>query len=958
MSTTDTSSTSEKTIVTQPLSIGDSGYSLGYFVLSWRKMADTVDQINEALEEAIKAYERRHTWRKGPKKLEELDPRPTVELFAMTGRCDLLVVVKQPTFRFISYFQNELALFPAKKTTWIHTVPYQLLSGERSIRPLRWDEGQLFQLYLKTRRDPYREFADGSVAAGTRIAEKLERFLDTSDLRDDFDLRIYTTLGWPDCLLSGACYGGVDKQLHLLHKIEQIFMTIGEERRKESLFHKRLTLTGLHLDRENGGRPSVLSAKPGAALPRYTPFVLMRTKAGSMNDGKKVLAAYCNSLSPEPIGERCERSNPILSKIRGIDGKWDLMASFVHPMTYSSAGGTSLLSDPTATVSLKEIAASLYTLVAPKDEPLPPTCGPLVRCLGALESNGSFPVERIETHLIVSEMEKEEGDSEVDWDPEGPVFEFGERDVTDEFGSKTRLEKRIRIVWELLTRRPEELEGNNRDGQDKALGFNQNQAKITSPLRNEIAAILSLFATISRESDNRKVSDHAIHGALDALQEILGHLAIVKDELLLLFPQSREIGELYSSRINYLRTWCTVSGSAVRQREAGSFANLFNRPLSVPALRGSLQKMLHTADGLMREFVGFLPGELTEDPAEPHLNNTLGKNGLRIRRPPRLASVFAPTVRICSHRYLDLVEIPSRYAVSLQLVYPQLLHEVGQSLFFRIFNPFVSVLEHELSSSMRRIGVLDSPVDEIRFLGDCFSDLIVYTYAFSRDFVFFRDYLSTTFYYARQDLVERKTIQEMEVFGQLVERLLVVYAFETCLRNGKLEEFYGTLRKLRHDASEVERIALPAWTRYVAKEYHLDEQDLERVKFDLSSPRFSVIDSSLHRCASRVLRTYHRNLMFKSGSDVVEGPGSKSIDTIESILHEGAIHEAGEGLLVGELFLAYYKKVLYSPSSQDTPKFAELSALGFTALQTFRGSNAFNRGRRIRLDRLGSNVGD
>ena len=864
---------------TKPLYFGARGFSLGYFVMPFVRKKRYLEDVLKCLERAKDMFQESH-----PGSTEPLFA--DVEIFQLAGRCDLLLAFEHNDFRFSNDIQNALTLFPAKKSTWIHAIPYKSHTSE--LEP-EYKTGIMFQLLLRTRRLPYQGAA---VQTAQRIAAAIKKLLDSDGTRELFRVNLYTTLGWPDCLLWGSFHGSPRDYIRFFVKLERIGI-VASDGSPSVLFRKRLTITGFHLDKTKEGVPSILIHPQPETVRAFSPFVLAQTATGSVHDAEQHLRHYAQCLTGT--------EDPDLH-IVAVDGKWDLLMSF--DQRHDSVPSP---------ISLERLVGSVAT-VAPDED---------------WQEARTHPIEKLETLLLAVPLRSSD-----------PVFKaegFSELlPVSEPEKISDRLDGRLAKTWEMVL-----------------------EAPLTAPLRNELCTHLSLLQLAARDTDNRPEVANLIHGSLDALQEMRGHLDLA-DELCQRFPEGAPSADLQNSLHSHMQDWCFITSRAVRQRAIGSFGNLFNQPFSAPAIRGSLQKMLFTADGLIREFFGFLPKQLTMDPVATEE----GRAPLPPRA-PRLVAAFSPTTCIRSLRYLDIVEIPSRYAFSLQIVLPQLWHEVAQCIFFRQFNTFVSTLQHDLVTDLlaevRQLSPgrdLPSPQMMLRHVGDHFSDVVVFLYGFACDFELFSVYLCTATTRALEAQLNAE-LQRSLAFCHIVDRLVIVRAVKLMVKAKEMR--YSTcdeaLREVRKDEEAFRSMIATAAGCF----FDVDQE--EEMKRAISKELRSLDrepSEAMRRAISRVvgvaLSAYGPESALRTGV----------LEELRDNFKEGKLVEIPKHLLVNEVFLGYYvgssiesrrtrkrpgEVGEHSGSAPEKNVLREVAALGFSALQAFRDTDGWTRGRILRKSR-------
>jgi hypothetical protein len=208
------------------------GAVLAHFVDPYLQLEEKTTELNRIVEQAA-----------SDSKL--IDATPDHRVVYMAGRCDLLLELTLPDFRFVSDLQKHLLSFPALSSTWVFTVPLQREARGRPRRPVPCAERSAihFVLYLRLQRSLFR--FPGIERA---VVERLHALIEGSE---GIEADIHLGLGWADLLLRGRFDCDIERFLSFVIAVQSIHVGSGERRRP--VFQRTLTLLGF--DEENGVKP-------------------------------------------------------------------------------------------------------------------------------------------------------------------------------------------------------------------------------------------------------------------------------------------------------------------------------------------------------------------------------------------------------------------------------------------------------------------------------------------------------------------------------------------------------------------------------------------------------------------------------------------------------------------------------------------------------------------------------
>ncbi len=302
---------------------------------------------------------------------------------------------------------------------------------------------------------------------------------------------------------------------------------------------------------------------------------------------------------------------------------------------------------------------------------------------------------------------------------------------------------------------------------------------LPKPLRREVEAILALFYSAVQDSADCCDLYPALESAKAGLENLLGLISSAEADLATALKNhddeaARDAASWAARNQKSVIHWCRNASAVLNERRADRFERLFGQRGNVPESRGGLQKILYVADDLLNEL-----WERIDDAMKPE----------HLRGKRFLVTLFEPTDTILSDRYTGIIRIPSRYAFMLQMVLPQLWHEVGQFLFHNEFGAATSELMESIyavaeAEDLRRrekreeqndpappgVSLVPSASELLRMVADHYADLLVFHYGFEQNYDAFASYLATLVIESCRYNSESTPVQELK-YQELLRRL-------------------------------------------------------------------------------------------------------------------------------------------------------------------------------------------
>jgi len=467
-------------------------------------------------------------------------------------------------------------------------------------------------------------------------------------------------------------------------------------------------------------------------------------------------------------------------------------------------------------------------------------------------------------------------------------------------------------------------------------------------LRTTVTSCLALFRFALQDSANCCDLLLPLRACVQGLDRLLHKAEDVAVLVAKAAPQSQsEWFDLLQRYRQDIRNWCRTSRRVLSERTAGSFEALFKRSYSVTSYRGGMQKSLLIADGLAHVFHDSLPAALRQDD--------------RDARP--LVTVFKSGGTITDVRLTGVIQIPLRYAFSLQLVLPQIWHETAQLVFQQQYSPptpdaqrlddDLRVLDERLLATMgpKSPSLWQSKNDLFEQLGDAYSDLLVFRYGFQSRLPEHLVYLSTLMletlrYVSRGSAESCPPVVEFRHWQMLLLRLCFVAQSSSLLQEldtlPKTEKLFRAAmveRRAELRADSMGRLA----HRLLEK---VDELVLQKTRYrGRGAPRGVAANVARH-LASAVFNDIFLGRIDDLGWQLrAEGHSPRTRSTLPPELPDGSVIDEEDPTRISDWYCAAYGEEVQrllntrrkAPGYAATsPQFRFLAALGRTAVLTFQ----------------------
>ncbi len=869
------------------LTVGKDGCAYGHFVLPFGEIPSNLSVLRHLLVE--KAGE----LGLAPRLWNDIGHSVNLasEALQISGQCDILLRLSTDDFRFVYFFQSLLS-------QGVTLRDHSGAANAGSKHPLEMTpqaSGWLFSvpysgptvvnpvgairftIYLRVRRFVYRFFG---ARAEKQIVHAIQDLVTRSN---GVSAAVHYSLGWPDLILDGSFSCSVGEFVGFLLDLQALHIrSTNELARRPGGDASNFPVFRKSITLAGFTVPDWPATGVGTEVsrPSVRPLVYLRSYPGSFRDAARdVVECLGDGLSLAAFS---------------IDGKWDAV---LLPQPGNSNG-----------LSVEE----LYRSFRDQHE--------------LLFSSG---VERTQTHVLLT-----------------PVDEVPQRVPVDEL-SLDNLSNRRPDAGDTCSCREEKFSA--------AILLTQTQAAaeggyLPAALMRTLSDTLSLFRFALRDRTNCCDARQALLACAKGLLVLLGKMKQAHDRIeeirqdptrSQLDDESEWTFEQLEDLWRNAESWCGLAGRVLRERTAGSFEDLFNPSVSLPAIRGGLQKLLYVADNLLQEFYEQYQSSLRQE--------SIAEGSF--------STIYEPSSTIKSERYLGIIKIPVSYAFTLHMVVPQLWHEVGQYIFSQRYHPFSPRIERRMRDLKQRSST--TPATALwKDAADMYADLVVLHYGFLGKYEQFQPYLTTFFLDALRHN-NPPAHQKQRQLVRLAERLYFAYQFKIIAPSvvGKgasrtrLAEIDKELEAFRESpkgilehviAPELQRTA-EAWARDLRRTRRseplavkLDEAFLERALQDVTSEEFKHFHVPLMRELLLVL------------SDSIPRPVEFPTNRLAN-LERGEVVNFDLGESVNGYYHAVYWKEIRSrilgglPTSGQSPKAPRMSSSG----PTFRELAALTRSAQL-----------